>query len=51
MRARVQAIESMPTSQELTQWALSKGLKLNGIAAHNFPQKGMGILAKKHFHV
>ncbi|KAK5075732.1 hypothetical protein LTR70_010040 [Exophiala xenobiotica] len=40
----------MPTSQELTQWALSKGLRLNGIAAHNFPQRGMGIVAKKHFH-
>ena len=37
----------METHKEFTKWAASQGVKIGGIAAHRFPGKGLGIIAKK----
>lgn len=36
---------------EYTQWAVDQGVKLSGIAAHRFPSKGLGIIAKQALNV
>ncbi|OAP54652.1 hypothetical protein AYL99_11100 [Fonsecaea erecta] len=35
------------SSDRLTKWAVSHGIKVNGIAAHRFPGKGLGVIAKR----
>ncbi|OQV03320.1 SET domain-containing protein [Cladophialophora immunda] len=37
----------METCDSLTKWAVSNGIKVNGVAAHKFPGKGLGIVAKR----
>ncbi|OAL36732.1 hypothetical protein AYO20_04064 [Fonsecaea nubica] len=37
----------METGDSLTEWAVSNGIKVNGVAAHKFPGKGLGIVAKR----
>jgi hypothetical protein len=34
-----------------TEWALSRGVTLNGIAAHRFPGRGVGIVAESKIEV
>ncbi|OCT48404.1 hypothetical protein CLCR_04452 [Cladophialophora carrionii] len=34
-------------SAELTKWALSQGASIDGIAAHAFPGRGLGIIAQR----
>jgi hypothetical protein len=38
-------------SAELTKWALSQGVTIDGIAAHEFPGKGLGIIAQRRLEV
>jgi len=38
----------MELHEKLTEWAVSRGTKLNGITAHRFPGKGMGIIAQRN---
>ncbi|KIX96613.1 uncharacterized protein Z520_07879 [Fonsecaea multimorphosa CBS 102226] len=35
------------SAPSLTKWAVSNGIKVNGIAAHKFPGRGLGIVAKR----
>ncbi|EXJ61184.1 uncharacterized protein A1O5_11976 [Cladophialophora psammophila CBS 110553] len=37
----------MGTRHDLTKWAVCNGIKVNGVAAHRFPGKGMGIVAER----
>ncbi|KAF4630581.1 hypothetical protein G7Y89_g7550 [Cudoniella acicularis] len=39
----------MEVHKEFTEWAVSRGVKINGIAAHRFPGRGISIIAKKSF--
>lgn len=41
----------MELHRDSTKWALAHGVTLNGIAAHRFPGKGLGIIAEKDFDV
>ena len=41
----------MDKHKEFTEWAVARGVKLNGIAAHRFLDKGLGIIAEKRFTV
>jgi hypothetical protein len=36
---------------EFTDWVLSQGAEINGIAAHGFSGRGLGIVAKKRHEV
>jgi len=36
---------------EFTEWAVAQGVKLNGIAAHKFPGRGLGVIAEKRIVV
>ncbi|RDW63823.1 SET protein [Coleophoma crateriformis] len=37
----------MEIHQRFTEWAMSQGVEINGIAAHRFPGKGLGIIAER----
>ncbi|KAK2629696.1 hypothetical protein QTJ16_000516 [Diplocarpon rosae] len=37
----------MDIHEEFTKWAVQKGVKINGIAAHKFEGRGLGIIAEK----
>jgi hypothetical protein len=39
----------MDVHKEFTEWAVARGVKINGIAAHRFPRRGLGIIAEKKF--
>ena len=41
----------MEKHEKFTDWALTQGVKINGIAAHKFPGRGLGIVAKKKHQV
>jgi hypothetical protein len=41
----------MDSIEEFTEWAIARGLKLNGVAAHRFPGRGLGIIAEKTLKV
>jgi len=41
----------MDIHKEFTQWAVARGVKLNGIATHRFPDRGLGIIAEKKLNV
>lgn len=36
---------------DLSEWAISRGIKLNGVAAHTFPDRGLGLIAEKRIEV
>jgi hypothetical protein len=36
---------------EFTKWAVAQGVVINGIAAHRFPGRGLGIIAEKNLKV
>jgi hypothetical protein len=36
---------------EFTKWAVAQGVIINGIAAHKFLGRGLGIIAEKNFKV
>ncbi|KIW14770.1 hypothetical protein PV08_07555 [Exophiala spinifera] len=38
----------MSNHENLTEWALSRGYKLNGIKAHAFAGRGLGVLAERN---
>jgi hypothetical protein len=39
----------MEIHEEFTAWAVERGVKINGVAAHKFEGRGLGIIAtKKH---
>ncbi len=35
----------MEKHEQFRDWALEQGVKLNGVAAHRFPGRGLGIIA------
>lgn len=37
----------MEKHQRFTVWAIMRGVKINGLAAHRFPGKGLGIIAER----
>lgn len=39
----------MDIHKEFAEWAVARGIKVNGIAAHRFPGRGLGIIAEKNF--
>lgn len=39
----------MEIHKEFAEWAVARGVKINGVAAHRFPGKGLGIIAEKQF--
>lgn len=41
----------MDSQETFTQWGQARGVKLNGIAAHRFPGRGLGIQAVKRIEV
>jgi len=41
----------MEIHEEFTRWAVEKGVKINGIKAHRFEGRGLGIIAEKDFEV
>jgi hypothetical protein len=41
----------MTNHEQLTKWAINRGFKLNGIRAHSFPGRGLGIVAEKNIEV
>jgi hypothetical protein len=41
--------QNMEIHEEFTNWAVERGVKINGVAAHKFEGRGLGIIAtKKH---
>ena len=41
----------MDINNEFTEWAVARGVQLNGIATHRFPGRGLGIIAKQELKV
>lgn len=41
----------MSNHDSLTEWALSRGYKLNGIKAHAFAGRGLGVIAERNIEV
>ena len=41
----------MDIHEELTNWAMSSGVELSGIALHAFPGRGVGAIAQKNLEV
>jgi len=41
----------MEEHEKFTEWALAQGVKINGVAAHRFPGRGLGIVAKEKRNV
>ena len=41
----------MDVLEDLTKWAVARGVKLDGIAAHKFPGKGLGVIAEENLCV
>ena len=41
----------MDIHKDFMEWAIARGVTLNGIAAHRFPGKGVGIIAEKELKV
>jgi hypothetical protein len=45
------SLYEMDIHKEYTEWAVARGVKLNGIATHRFPGRGLGIIAEKKLKV
>ena len=41
----------MQKHRDFTTWAVTHGIEINGIAAHRFPGRGLGIVAKQKHEV
>lgn len=41
----------MEIHEAFTKWAVEKGVKINGLAAHKFEGRGLGIIAEKRHEV
>lgn len=41
----------MSDHDNLTEWALGRGYKLNGIKAHSFTGRGLGVIADRNIEV
>lgn len=37
--------------QAFTAWSAARGVKTNGVAAHRFPGRGLGIIAERKIKV
>jgi hypothetical protein len=44
-------IRLMEKHIEFTNWAVAQGIIINGITAHKFAGRGLGIIAEKNFKV
>jgi hypothetical protein len=47
----ISLIYEMDIHKEFTEWVVARGVKLNGIAAHRFPGRGLGIITEKELKV
>jgi hypothetical protein len=47
----ISLIYEMNIHKEYTEWAVARGVKPNGIAAHRIPGRGLGIIAEKKLEV
>ena len=43
--------KAMEKHIEFTKWVITQGVTINGIAAHKFPGRGLGIIAEKNLKV
>jgi hypothetical protein len=43
--------EKMDIHEEFTEWSNARGVRLNGIAAHRFRGRGLGIIAERKLNV
>lgn len=43
--------EMMEKHEKFSEWAVAGGVTINGIAAHRFPGKGLGVIATKNHEV
>lgn len=41
----------MEIHEVFTEWAEGRGVKINGVAAHKFAGRGLGIIAKEKIEV
>lgn len=41
----------MEIHEEFTEWAVKNGVKINGVAAHKFEGRGLGVIATKRHEV
>jgi hypothetical protein len=41
----------MDVHNKFTEWAIEKGVKINGIKPHRFEGRGLGIIAEKDLEV
>lgn len=41
----------MEYHEAFTKWAVAQGLEINGLKAHRFAGRGLGIRAEKDFEV
>ena len=41
----------MDIHETFTQWAIDRGVEINGIKAHRFDGRGLGIVAEKDLQV
>ncbi len=41
----------MEIHEKFTEWAIEKGVKINGIRPHRFEGRGLGIIAERDFKV
>jgi len=41
----------MEKHEAFTRWAISQGVELHGVAAHQFPGRGLGIVATERIEV
>jgi hypothetical protein len=48
-RTLIVSTSAMENHREFTEWAVARGVEINGIAAHRFPGRGLGIIAEKDF--
>ena len=47
----ISLIYKMEIHKDFTEWAIARGVNLNGIAIHRFPGRGLGIVAEKELEV
>jgi hypothetical protein len=45
------ALRRMEIHEKFTEWAIEKGVEINGIRPHRFEGRGLGIIAEKDFKV
>jgi hypothetical protein len=47
----IRYVPVMEIHEKFTEWAIEKGVKINGIRPHRFDGRGLGIIAERDFKV